>query len=191
MKSCFKQVTLGVMLIMLPMLAAAQVDGFGQTDTLYAELARIDQTNWTITISYTNDEWIEALSLPFILEAGETKIVADSAVYTGGRAADFDYKGYRADSAIQCFTLGMMANMGPSQNGLPPGSGRLVTVFVSSLDGSPIEQLTMDSTTTHPSNTLMTIAQAIQPGDSPDSIPIETLGDETTIVPVLLIRTIE
>ena len=190
MKSNLKHIMLGVMLIMFPMLAIAQVDGFGKTDTLYAELARIDSSNWTITFSYTNDEWIEALSLPFIIDAGDTKIVGDSAVYTGGRVADFDYKGYRADSSIQCFTLGMMANFGPSQNGLPPGSGRLATVFVSSLDGSPIEKLTMDSTTTPPTNTLMTIAQAIQPGESQDSVRVYNI-DEQTIIPVLVIKTIE
>jgi hypothetical protein len=84
----------------------------------------------------------------------------------------------------------MMANMGPSQNGLPPGSGRLATIFVSSKDDTPIETLTMDSTTTHPTNTLMTIAQSIQPGNPPDTIPVDRM-DELTIVPALVIKTIE
>ena len=179
-----------VSLVLLPIVAAAQVDAFGTVDTLYAELNRIDKTNWTVTISYVNDEWVDALSLPFALRAGDTKLVSDSAIYTGGRVAHFDFKGFRADSAIQCFTLGLMANMGPSQNGLPPGSGRLATVFVSSLDGTPIEKLTLDTTTTHPSNSLMVMAQGVQPGNPPDTIPGDRF-DDLTIIPVLIIKQVE
>ena len=150
MKRNRKYLLAGLLLSMMPVMAAAQIDNFGTTDTLYAELARINESNWSITLSFSNDEWIEALSLPFFIEAGETKIVADSAVYTGGRVESFDYKGFRADSAIQCFTLGLMANMGPLQNGLAPGSGRLATVFISSIEDEPIKSLTIDSTTTPP-----------------------------------------
>ncbi|MEA3297461.1 MAG: hypothetical protein U9R56_06315, partial [candidate division Zixibacteria bacterium] len=99
--------------LLLPVLSLAQVDEFGKPDTLYADLARIDKTNWKIEISMTNDQFVEALSVPFKLSAGEIRIVGDSAIYTGGRIEDFDFKGFRADTAVQCVTMGMMANLGP------------------------------------------------------------------------------
>ncbi|MFH1686749.1 MAG: hypothetical protein ABIE70_04420 [bacterium] len=182
-----KSTLMTLSLILLPLMAMAQVDEFGSTDTIYADLARIDDHNWTVTINYTNDEWIEALSLPFHLDAGDTRIVGDSAVYTGGCVERFDFKGFRADSAIQCITMGIMANMGPADNGLPPGSGRLVTVFVSSMDETPIEKLTIDSTTTHPTNSLMTMAQRVQLGDPPDTVP-DADFEKLAIVPAFVIR---
>lgn len=185
-----KLTLIALALFLLPMISMAQTDHFGTTDTMYADLAKIDDHNWTITINYTNDEWVEALSLPFQMDAGETRVVGDSAVYTGSRVEHFDFKGFRADSAIQCVTMGIMANMGPAVNGLPPGNGRLVTIFVSSLDDKPIEKLTIDSTTTHPSNSLMTMAQTVQLSDPPDTIP-DSDFEKLTIVPVFIVRQVK
>ena len=173
--------------LILPVVAAAQVDFFGKPDTVFADVGKIDANNWTVTISYANDEWVEALSLPFHLDAGDNRIVGDSAVYAGGRVEKFDFKGFRADTAIQCITMGLMANMGPTHTGLAPGSGRLVTVFVSSLDDKPIEQLKVDTTTTHPSNSLMIMAQHIQLTEPPDTIPVNNL-DTLRIVPTFIVR---
>lgn len=183
-------VTAVLLLILVPLKASAQTDAFGEPDTVYAELAKIDEQTWTITISVTNDEWLDALSLPFIMDAGDTKIVGDSAVYTGGRVEEFDFKGFRADTAVQCVTMGLMANMSPGQNGLPPGSGRLVTVFVSTLDDEPLTKLSIDSTTTQPTNSLMMMAQRVQPGDPPDTIPDERF-DDLQIIPALVITKAE
>ena len=101
------------------------------------------------------------------MTAGLNRIVADSAIYTGGRVEHVAYKGFRPDTAIQCVTLGLLANLGPTQNTLTPGQGRLVTVFVSSLEDKPIEKLAVDTTTTHPNNSLMVIAAQVTPkGDT-------------------------
>lgn len=180
-------ITAALLLVLLPLTGSTQVDHFGKPDTVYAQLAKVDEQTWTITISITNDEWLDALSLPFVMDAGETRIVGDSAVYTGGRVEDFDYKGFRADTAVQCITMGLMANMSPGQNGLPPGSGRVVTVFVSTLEDKPLTGLTVDSTTTEPTNTLMMMAQRVQPGDPPDTIPNERY-DDLTIIPALVVQ---
>ncbi|HKK20760.1 MAG TPA: hypothetical protein VJ983_04745 [candidate division Zixibacteria bacterium] len=158
--------------VILPALAAAQVDNFGKIDTVYADVAKINDNNWTITISCTNDESVVGLSVPLRMTAGMTKVVADSAIYTGGRVETFDYKGMRADTAIQCVTLGMIANLGPTHKILDAGSGRLVTIFVSSLDKKPIEKLDVDTTTTNPNNSLLVIASTVQGGATPDTIPI-------------------
>lgn len=181
-------IALFIVVLVLPLTAGAQVDLFGQPDTVFAELARVDDQTWTVTISYSNDEWIEALSLPFHISAGDTRIVGDSAIFTGGRVDNFDLKGFRADTAIQCVTMGLMANMGPSQQGLPPGSGRLVTVFISSIDDEPVPELKIDTTTTHPHNSLLMMAQNIQPGDVPDTIPHDRF-DDLRIVPTLVVKT--
>ncbi len=176
--------------VILPAVAAAQVDAFGKTDTVYAEMEKVSSNSWTITINCTNDESIVGLSVPLRMTAGMTRVVADSAIYTGGRVETFDYKGMRADTAIQCVTLGMIANLGPTHKTLEPGSGRLVTIFVSSLDKKPIEKLDVDTTTTNPNNSLMVIASNVQGGATPDTIPIAD-RKKTEIRPAFVVKQVE
>jgi hypothetical protein len=110
----------------------------------------------------------------------------DSAIFTGGRIEQFDYKGFRADTAIQCVTLGLVANLGPNQKSLPPGKGRIVTIFVSSPDKEPIKNLTVDTTFTRPNNKLMIIVKRIQPGEPPDTIGLDR-ESEKQIIPVWVV----
>lgn len=181
-------IVFGVLAIALPVTGQAQTDNFGIMDTLYADLERIDDLTWSITISLTNDEIIEGLSVPFKMTAGMNRIVADSAIYTGGRVDSFALKVFRPDTVIQCVTLGMVANLGPSKNSLPPGSGRLVTIFVSSLEGKPIDSLMIDSTTTNPANSLMLVAATANWGDVRlDTIKVEK-RQELNIFPVWVVR---
>lgn len=182
--------TLVLLALTVPLTAAAQVDAIGSTDTLYAELNRVDETHWSITVSLTNDEHIVAMSVPlkFYAEPSPNRLVADSAVYGGGRVETFSYKGFRADTAIQCVTLGMLANIGPTNRKLTPGRGRIVTVFISSLDEKPIEMLHVDTTTTHPSNSLQIIADTIQ-GDPPNTYDVDE--KDTSLIPVFVARVSE
>ncbi len=161
-----KKTLIVLSLLLLPMLATAQVDGYSTVDTLFAELAKINDFNWSITISYSNDEQVVGLAVPLKMTAGLNRIVADSAIYTGGRVESFSLKSFRADSAIQCVLLGMVANLGPTNNFLAPGKGRLATIFVSSLEEKAIEKLVIDTTTLSPNNSLMVIADKNQPIDS-------------------------
>lgn len=190
MKPTVKKLIILATLALLPTFALAQVDRFDALDTVYAEVGQIDETTWTITVSVFNDEYIQALSIPLELHSGQTKVVADSAVYTGGRVENFAFKGFRADTAIQCVTLGLLANMGPTHNFMPPsmgGPGRVATVFVSSLEGEPVKALEIDTTTTHPNNSLMMIANAIQFTDPPDTIP-QADAERLTIVPAFVLK---
>jgi hypothetical protein len=168
MKPTAKLLTLAIALMVVPITAFSQTDKFGKTDTVYADVAKLNDSVWTITVSYTNDEDVAGLSVPLKLTAGLNRIVADSAVYNGGRVENWGIKAFRSDTAIQCITLGMVADIGPAKKWLTPGSGRLVTVFVSSLEGKPIEKLAVDTTTTYPSNTLECAASMIQ-GVPPDT----------------------
>ena len=166
--------TMILVLVALSLMSAvglAQVDHMGKTDTVYADLSRINDDNWSITINVVNDENILGLSVPLKLRAANVKVVADSASYAGGRIEHFAYKGFRPDTVIQCVMLGMIANLGPSENKLTPGSGRIVTIFVSSLDGEKIEKLTVDTTTLSPDNSLMIVADVEDLADVNDSIP--------------------
>ena len=36
--------------------ASAQIDNYGKTDTIYADVEKLNDQTWTITISLTNDE---------------------------------------------------------------------------------------------------------------------------------------
>jgi hypothetical protein len=155
-------------LTLVPLWAQAQQDAFGKVDTIYADVARIDDFTMTVTISYTNDENVVGLQIPFKMADGTNRVVADSAVYTGGRIAEakWAYPGFRPDTSIQCVLLGMMANIGPTDNKLTPGSGRLVTVFISSIEDRKIEKLTIDTTTVAHGVGLMAVADNHQGRDT-------------------------
>jgi len=148
----------------MPLAVQAQQGLFGAPDTVYADIARINDFTMTVTISYFNDENVVGLQIPFKMNAGLNKIVADSAVYTGGRIAEakWAYSGFRPDTAIQCVTLGMIANVGPTDYKLTPGNGRLATVFISSIENKKIEKLTIDSTTVNQGVSLMAVADNVQ-----------------------------
>ena len=173
-------------LCILPAMAGAQVDKFGKPDTVLAEIGKVDPMHWTITISYVNDEQVVGLSVPLRMTAGLNRIVADSAVFIGGRVQNLAYNAFRADTAIQCVLLGMIANFGGTTKRLEPGSGRLATIFVSSLDHKPIEKLVVDTTTVHPNNSLMAIADSVQ-GTPPDTTTVKERKD-LEIIPAFVSR---
>ncbi len=184
----FRTILLGlVILSVLSVAGFAQVDHLGKTDTVYADLTQINDNSWSITINVTNDENILGLSVPLKLSGGNTKVVADSASYAGGRIENFAYKGFRPDTSIQCVMLGMIANLGPTSNKLAPGSGRLVTIFVSSLKGEKIEKLSVDTTTLSPDNSLMLVADAGDIVKEADTIP-RHLDTRLEIYPAFITR---
>lgn len=185
MKRLISQLPIIALALLAPIVATAQTDPFGKIDTVYAELSRIDSNVWTITVSYTNDEPVVGLSVPLKYNAGLVKLLADSAVYAGGRVEKFAYPGFRVDTAIQCFTLGMIANLGPTQNRLEPGSGRLVTVYLSSIDDLPIKKLVVDTTTTHPSNSLLVMTDSVI-GTPPDTVRVAF--EKRSIIPAFVVR---
>jgi hypothetical protein len=171
--------------LFLPAMVAAQSDPYGKIDTIYAELDKIDSNIWTISVNYTNDEAVVGLSIPLKYNSGLVKIIADSAVYVGGRAAHFTYRGFRVDTAIQCLTLGMLANIGPTTNRLEPGSGRLVTIYLSSIDDLAINKLVVDTTTTNPNNSLLVMTDAVI-GTPPDTVRPEF--NKRQVVPAFVSR---
>ena len=187
MKPTLKTVICTVAALLVPIFASAQVDHFGAVDTIYADVAKLDDYNWTITVSYTNDESVVGLSVPLKMTAGLNRIIADSAVYTGGRVEKFSYKGFRADTAIQCIMLGMIANLGPTQIVLSSGSGRLVTVFVSSVENKPINKLVVDTATLHPDNSLLVIADRSQLDPEADTVPVH-MSKKLEIIPAFVAR---
>lgn len=142
---------------------AAQDDKFGAVDTVFLEPYKIDALNWGINISMFNDEEIIALSLPLTFSDGKNRIVADSTIFTGGLVEKFKVKEARSDTAMQCLTIGLINDIGVSVPPLPPGRGRIATVFVSSIDKKEISSLKVDTTTTPPSNTLLLVKQPSDP----------------------------
>ena len=91
----------------MPLAVQAQQHQFGAPDTIFADVSRINDVTMAVTISYFNDENVVGLQIPFKMNAGLNKIVADSAVYAGGRIAQakWAYSGFRPDTAIQCVLL--------------------------------------------------------------------------------------
>lgn len=173
-----------LLLAFIPTTGTAQVDAIGAPDTIWADVAKINDDNWTITVSYFNDETVLGLSVPFRMTSGLNRIVADSAIFTGGRVEHFGMKSFRADTAIQCVLLGMVGP-GASKRVLTPGKGRLATIYVSSLDKKPIEKLDVDTTTVHPQNSLLSVADSLQ-GNPPDTVRVQQ--KDMQIVPVFIVR---
>jgi hypothetical protein len=170
---------------LLPTAILAQDDDFGKTDTIYADIAFINELTATVTISMTNDENLVGLQIPFKMDAGLNKIVADSGVYAGGRVADakWAYLGFRPDTAIQCVLLGMIADIGPTSHRLLPGRGRIATVFISSVEGKKIEKLAIDTTTVGRGVSLMAVADTFQGNDT---LKIDMIARQ--IKPVWVVR---
>ena len=116
-------------ILFIPALSVAEpIDNFGFTDTLFAKITKINSEIWSVVISYSNDEYVTAFSIPLKVTSGSTNIVADSAVFSGGRVENFPYKGFRPDDSG--VTLGLIANIG-SRISVPPGKGKLVTIYFS------------------------------------------------------------
>lgn len=172
MKKIITASLLLMIMLVLPSIGSAQIDKFGELDTLIVESAKIDDMNWSLTVQLWNDENIEGLSIPLKIKDGLNKIVADSVIFAEGRAEQFSLKKFRCDTTIQCVTLGLVANLGPTKKMITAGKGRIATIFVSSLEDKPIENLEVDTTTTHPNNTLMAITSRFQGKDLTDTIPI-------------------
>jgi len=142
--------------------AMAQRDDFGAVDTIIAEAYQIDAKTWAVNISLFNDEEILAISLPMKFSAGKTRILADSTIFKGGRVEHFRVKTARADTATQCLTIGLINDIGISVPPVAPGRGRIATVFVSSTDGNPVENLMVDTTTTPPGNILQMVKPKVE-----------------------------
>ncbi len=136
----------------------AQDDKFGEvTDTVYFEPYQIDAKNWAVNISLFNDEEIMAMSIPMTFSSSKTRLVADSTIFKGGIVEQFRVKQARVDTATQCLTIGLINDVGVSVPPIPPGHGRVATVFVSSLDDKEIKSLYVDTTTTPPGNNLQLV----------------------------------
>lgn len=155
----------------MPLAAFAQMDEFGMLDTIYAEINKIDDLNYSITVIYANDENVEGLSIPLQYSATDNRLVTDSVIFKGGRAEEFVVKRFRPDTSIQCVTLGLIANLGPTTRMIKPGKGRLATIFLSSMDNKPIEGFTLDTTTTYPNNSLLIVASRLQGPGLTDTVP--------------------
>jgi len=146
-----------VFLLLFSAVSWAQDDKYGKVDTIFAEPYMIDAKSWAINVSLFNDEEILALSIPLTFSDSKNRLVADSTIFTGGVAEAFRVKHTRVDTATQCVTIGLINDVGVSVPPIPPGKGRVATIFISSLDNEPIKSLVIDTITTPPGNNLQLV----------------------------------
>jgi len=188
MKLKLNAILMLALLATLSVTAEAQLkpDSYGAaSDTIFAEISKIDDFSRSITISCFNDEDIIGIAVPLQLSAGMTKVIADSGVYAGGRVEDWDYKAFRADTAIQCVLLATIASLSAEERVLSPGYGRLATIFVSGADGAKIDELSVDTTTMAPDNSLMMIVDRVI-GTPPDTVKLNFADRQ--FAPVWVVR---
>ncbi|MFQ5607056.1 MAG: hypothetical protein ACE5GA_03845 [Candidatus Zixiibacteriota bacterium] len=155
-------------------------DPIGERDTLYLEISRLGDREWSVNVSYFSDVGLFGLSIPLRFTAGLEKLLIDSTVYTGGKAEHFVYKLARADTAIQCLTMGLIAAFDPTAKPLETGTGRLATVFVHAPGEGVAPALNVDTTTTAPQNSLMYVKNSVSPAN-----------EQTKIYPAVKITTNE
>ena len=160
------------------------VDSLGVIDTMYADLVKLGDDSWSITFSYAADEEVVGFSIPFTYKAELNRLVADSAKFSE-HVANWDFKSFRVDTTIQTVTIGMIANISTNPKELGAGTWPLVTVYVSSLENKPIEKLAIDTTTTHPGNMLMCVADMMQ-GKAPNEKRLTPLA--VKIYPAWVVR---
>lgn len=147
-----------VILLVISVNSLAQDDKYGKAvDTIFAEPYKIDAENWAVNVSMFNDEEILAISIPLTFSAEKNRVVVDSTISKGGVAEDFRVKYARIDTSTQCVTMGLISDIGVSVPPIPPGKGRIATVFLSSLDDKEIKSLKVDTTTTPPGNSLQLV----------------------------------
>ena len=146
-----------IMLLVLSACLMAQDDKYGKVDTIFAEPYQIDAKNWAVNVSMVNDEDILAISVPLIFDAGKTAIVTDSVIFKGGTAENFRVKHARVDTSTQCVTIGLIADVGVSVPPIPPGKGRIATIFLSALDNSDFNLVKVDTITPPPGNNLQLV----------------------------------
>lgn len=138
-------------------------DPLGERDSLFVDITRLGDRNWSVDISYFSDTKLFALSIPLKFTAGLEKVLIDSTIFTGGKAEHFKEKMTRADTSIQCLTIGLIAAYDPYAKTLDTGTGRLATVFLHTEGESPAPPLKVDTTTTAPSNSLMYVKNSLPP----------------------------
>ena len=138
-------------------------DPLGERDTLFAEIARIDDNSWTVNLSTYNDYTLFGLSIPLRLTSGLRKVLIDSIILTGGRVEHFEWPLIRIDTAIQCVTVGLIAGLNPQVKPLAIGRGRIATIFAHSLGEGRAPALKVDTITTAPSNSLLFINSEMKP----------------------------
>lgn len=131
---------------------------FGKHDTIYVDIATIGPGHWSLTVNYANKAPMNGFSLPLKYNAGLAKLIADSAVFAGGRVESWAFKGFRCDTAIQVLTLGGIANLSrTTHNVLNAGSGRIATIFIHASDTAKMKPLAVDTCTSSPNNTIQAI----------------------------------
>ena len=174
--SIFAALALGISLIagqaaaQSPDTAEFNPDPIGERDTLFLEVNRLGDRNWSVNVSYFSDIELFGLSIPLRFTAGLDKVLIDSTIYAGGKAEHFEYKIARPDSAIQCLTMGLIAAFNPYAKPLEAGTGRLATVFLHAEGEGVAPPLIVDTTTTAPSNSLMYIKNSLPPANEQTKI---------------------
>lgn len=185
-----KLLTVCAVVTLLGTAAQAQIADtlFGKNDTVYVDLTEIKPGQWSLGINYSNKHPLQAVSVPLKYNAGLAKLIADSAVFAGGRAEAWAFKGFRCDTAIQVVTLGMIANLGQNtKNTLNAGSGRLVTVFLHAADGKP-GPLVIDTCTSYPNNTLQAVGDFSNLNLKEGEAITADMVTKLTITPSFIIR---
>jgi hypothetical protein len=113
----------------------------GQPDSVYIASG---QTRYPlqgmITVSLSNDEPIAALEVTFCLRSSVATF--DSVNFLGSRLKSYNVRCLELSAAVLT-----VYSLPPSGDLIPPGSGHLCRLFVSYPPGTPLQSITIDTTT--------------------------------------------
>jgi hypothetical protein len=113
------------------------------------------KNHFELEILLTNDQPISAITFPFLITAGEKKMMYDSISFADSRAEFCAVKIPNPDTTNQKFNLGILSSMTPPLKYIDPGSGRIARVYYTGEDGTKMQDIKVDTTFFPPSNHLM------------------------------------
>jgi hypothetical protein len=113
------------------------------------------KNHFEFEILLTNDQPISAMTFPFLITAGDKKMMYDSISFADSRAEFCAVKIPNPDTASQKINLGILTSMTPPLKYIDPGSGRIARLYYTGEDGTTLEDIKVDTTFFPPSNHLM------------------------------------
>jgi hypothetical protein len=113
------------------------------------------KNHYELEVLLTNNQPISAITFPFLVTAGDKKMMYDSISFSDSRAEFCAVKIPNPDTASQKINLGILTSMTPPLKYIDPGSGLIAKLYYTGEAGVTLKDIVVDTTFFPPSNHLM------------------------------------
>ena len=149
----------------LPKISQAQAQvkktDHGKTDTCYIEITQ-KKDKIVAKVSIFNDQKLSGAAIPLKYGDGKAPLKVDSVSFLETRVEGFAWKhgGFTEKTVLndssQAILIGLIANLGGPQPPLDKGNGAVAYIYFTLKTAKPY-QVTLDTTSLPPNNTLMLV----------------------------------